>query len=210
MAAPREKPVEFAGPAGRIEGVLNLPDADGPCPTVVICHPHPLHQGTMDNKVVHTLARAFASAGFAALRFNFRGVGTSEGAYDDGNGETDDALAAMDWVAAELGQAPSWIAGFSFGSAVALRVASRRNVLGLVTVAPPVLRLGGATAPAGPIRWLLVQGEEDDVVLAEDVIAWVNDLEPGPELVLIAGAGHFFHGKLTQLRSAVDGFIADA
>lgn len=164
----------------------------------------------MDNKVVHTLARTFASAGFAALRFNFRGVGASEGSYDDGNGETDDAVAAMDWVAGELGQAPSWIAGFSFGSAVALGAAARRDVRGLVTVAPPVLRLGGAVAPSASTRWLVVQGEDDDVVLAEDVIAWVNDVDPGPELALIGGAGHFFHGKLTQLRSAVAGFIDDA
>lgn len=210
MAAPREQEVTFAGPAGRVEGILHLPGPGEARGSAVVCHPHPLHQGTMDNKVVHTLARTFAAAGFATLRFNFRGVGHSEGEYDDGRGETDDALAAMDWLEAEFGRAPGWVAGFSFGSAVALRVASRRTVTGLVTIAPPVQRLGGATAPPPATRWLLVQGADDDVVLADDVIAWVNDLDPGPELVLVGGAGHFFHGKLTQLRNVVDGFIGDA
>lgn len=210
MVAPKERPVQFAGPAGMIEGVLHEPPGDSRLGTAVVCHPHPLHQGTMDNKVVHTLARTLATAGFAALRFNFRGVGGSAGGHDDGRGETDDAVAAMHWVRGELGQAPDWLAGFSFGSAVALRAASRQQVGGLITVAPPVLRLGGAVAPSSTTRWLVIQGEEDDVVLADDVVAWVNDQEPRPELALVPGAGHFFHGKLTQLRDLVTDFIADA
>jgi uncharacterized protein len=209
MAAPKEQRVGFDGPVGRIEGLLMEPEGP-PSHGVVICHPHPLHQGTMDNKVVHTLARAFSSLGFAALRFNFRGVGDSAGTHDDGVGETDDALVATEWLAERVGGVPMWMAGFSFGSGVALRAATRRGFAGLVMVAPPVTRMEADDAPVDSPRWLVIQGDADDVVDTDEVLAWVNGRFPAPEMAVLPGAGHFFHGKLTRLRDVVTEFVGDA
>ncbi len=127
MAAPAEERVTFEGPAGPLEGALALPEG-APRAVAVLCHPHPLYDGTMHNKVVHTLARTFTAAGIAALRFNFRGVGDSAGAYDEGDGETEDALAAVAFAHDRTGDVPLWLAGFSFGASVALRDA--RGVCG--------------------------------------------------------------------------------
>lgn len=204
---PVEREVRFDGPAGRIEGMLAAPAAGPPARLAVVCHPHPLHEGTMHNKVVHTLARVFVGAGFAVLRFNFRGVGGSEGAYDDAIGETDDTLAAVDHLTGLYGALPVWMAGFSFGSHVALRAAFERPFEGLVMVAPPVRYFELGTAPPADTRWLVVQGDADEITAVDDVVGWAKAAHPGPELVVCPDTDHFFHGRLTLLRDTVAAFV---
>ncbi len=210
MAAPADTRLTLAGPVGDIEAVLTEP-ATGEAPTAfaVVCHPHPLHDGTMNNKVVHMLARSFAKRGIPAVRFNFRGVGRSAGAHDAGNGEVDDVLAVAGHLRARFGDRPLWLAGFSFGSFVALRAAMRTPCVGLVMVAPPVQRFEFDQAlPQCPI--LVVQGDADEVVDCADVQAWVRAAKPAPRFELLSGVGHFFHGRLTDLRKIVEEFLGDA
>jgi alpha/beta superfamily hydrolase len=198
-------PVEIAGPAGRIEAALD--DVAGEAVAVaVICHPHPLQLGTMQNKVVTTLARTFANLGAIAVRFNFRGVGASAGVYTDGEGERDDVLAVMDWSRARWPGRRVYLGGFSFGGAMALGVASRAAPTGLVTVAPPVTRLPADFEPPR-CPWLLVHGSADDVVPAAPVIEWANALAAPPRVVLVDGVGHYFHGHLNVLGNAVAEFF---
>lgn len=190
--------------------MLTEPAATAAPPAIaVVCHPHPLHDGTMNNKVVHTLARSFAKRGIPAMRFNFRGVGGSAGAYDEGNGEVDDALAMADAMRERFGDRSLWLAGFSFGSFVALGAAARTPCAGLIMVAPPVQRFAFDQAlPDCPI--LVVQGDSDEVVDCADVQAWVRGAKPAPRFELLPGVGHFFHGRLTDLRKIVEDFIGDA
>lgn len=199
--------LSIPGPAGVLEAVLEHPGAPEVSRIAVVCHPHPLHQGTMHNKVAHTLARAALGLGAPALRFNFRGVGKSAGAFADGVGETDDALAAIAWLHARHPQAELWLMGFSFGAMVALRAAAQRAPAKLVTVAPAVDRFR-ADQPALPaVPWLLVQGEADELVDVDTVQDWAERQEPRPELVVMPGVAHFFHGHLHELRDAVVGFL---
>lgn len=209
MATRNEAPLEFDGPAGRIEGVLHATDGEARA-IAVVCHPHPLHEGTMENKVVHTLARTFAAQHIAALRFNFRGVGASAGAYDEGRGETDDALAAIREMRACFGMRPLWLAGFSFGSYVALRAAATEAPAGLVLTAPAVARFDFTQLPLPDCPVLVVQGDADEIADPDAVVAWVNAVLPSPDLVLLPGVGHFFHGQLTTLRDIVTEFVSDA
>ena len=162
----------------------------------------------MHNKVAHTLARAFVRSGFETLRFNFRGTEASEGQYDDGIGELDDALAALNWMRKRRPSGPLWLAGFSFGAAIAIRAAVKVEVNGLVSVAPAVSRFADDMAYQPECPWLVVQGDEDELVDIEETLAWLNALEPGPELLVVAGAEHFFHGRLNDVREAVMDFIA--
>jgi alpha/beta superfamily hydrolase len=164
----------------------------------------------MHNKVAHTLARAFARSGFAALRFNFRGTEGSEGEYDNGAGELDDALAALAWMRERHAARPLWLAGFSFGAAIGVRAAVETRVDGLVSVAPAIYRFANSLDGQPGCPWLIVQGDEDELVNVEETIEWVNSLEPGPELLVMHGAEHFFHGRLNDLRSAVTDFVAAA
>src|ERR1700733_13959542 len=200
--ASHNAPCSFSGPAGLIEGLLDHPDA-APLAVVVARPPHPLQGGAMQNKVPFMLARAFNDLGALSLRFNFRGVGRSEGSFDQGIGETADALAAMDWLSAQHPGLPLWLGGFSFGSYVALRAQSQRQVARLVTVAPAVERFASADIHEPTCPWLLVQGDADDVVSPEAVLAWARALKSPPRIEVMAGAGHFFHGRLNELREAV-------
>ena len=209
-AAPRSEKLFIDGPAGRLQAVYELPGDAEPSAAVVVCHPHPLHGGTLHNKVAHTLARAFVRLGFAALRFNFRGVEESDGRYDEARGELDDALAALDWLQARHPDRPPWIAGFSFGAAIAIRAAVARPVAGLVSVAPAVRRFAGGLDDQPRCPWLIIQGDEDELVTVDETVEWVNGLEPGPELRVINAAEHFFHGRLVELREAVTEFVAAA
>lgn len=184
------------------------PDGPAPAAFAVICHPHPLHGGTMENKVVTTLARTFQELGLPTIRFNFRGVGASAGGYDDGRGETDDALAVVGWGRQRWPGAAVWLAGFSFGGRVALRAAGRPEAFGLerlVTIAPAITRDYAApaevVAPACP--WLIVQGEADEVIAAPEVIAWARQIAPTPDLAVLPDVGHFFHGNLNRLRDSI-------
>ncbi|MEL7186820.1 MAG: alpha/beta fold hydrolase, partial [Pseudomonadota bacterium] len=194
------------GPAVRLEAILESPDEPTGC--AVVCHPHPQHGGTMHNKVAHTLARAFVRSGFATLRFNFRGTEGSEGEYDAGNGELDDALAAIHWISERHPDVPIWLAGFSFGAAIAAIAGGREPLDGLITVAPAITRVAPAMTVQPECPWLIVQGDEDELVDVDETIAWVDSLEPGPELLVIEGGEHFFHGRLIDLREASVEFIA--
>ena len=195
------------GPVGRLEAVLERP-GEGPLEgCAVVCHPHPQHGGTMHNKVAHTLARAFVRSGFETLRFNFRGTEESEGSFDNGVGELDDALAALHWLSDRHPDLPIWLAGFSFGAAMAVKAAAAEPVDGLVAVAPAISRFAQGLEAQPSCPWLIVQGDEDELVDVEETVAWVDGLEPGPELLIINGGEHFFHGRLGELRDAVMRFV---
>jgi alpha/beta superfamily hydrolase len=187
-----------AGPVGDIEVVIDAPSAS-PRGIALVCHPHPLQGGTLDNKVAHTLAKTFHAMGYVATRFNFRGVGRSAGVFDEGIGETDDAYAVLRLVRSRFGEAlPVALAGFSFGSFVQTRVAAQVSPEGLVLVGPAVNRFPLQHVPAETI---VVHGEEDDVVPLADVFAWARPQEL--PVVVFPGCGHFFHGRLLQLARIV-------
>ncbi|GBE46534.1 alpha/beta hydrolase family protein [bacterium BMS3Bbin11] len=199
-------PVTIPGPSGDLEGIVDCA-ADEPQGGAVICHPHPLYGGAMQNKVVHTLAKSLAANNRTAVRFNFRGVGVSTGKYDEGAGETDDALAVLDWLASNQTGLPMILAGFSFGSYIALQAAAQAEPAALITVAPPVGMFDFENLSSIICPWLLIQGDEDEVVDANSVVNWVRSLENPPQLEIIHGSSHFFHGKLLDLRSLCDDFL---
>jgi len=201
--APEKEALTIVGPTGRIEALLEVPGNSLGTTVGVVCHPHPLHQGTMMNKVVHTIARALNDLGMPAVRFNFRGVGASDGKYSDGVGETDDVLAVVGWATETYPAAKLWLAGFSFGALVSYRAALETDTDQLISIAPPVDRFKDLASEQPICPWLIVQGDADDVVSCDEVVAWVNELQPGPELIVFPGAGHFFHGQLIQLRAAL-------
>ena len=204
---PRPAPAVVAGPAGQLEAVVEDPgDAAGDA-VAVLCHPHPLYHGTMNNKVVHTLARAANRLGCPAVRFNFRGVGRSEGSYAEGAGETEDALAVVAWARERWPDAALWLGGFSFGAWVALNAAPRADPALLVTVAPPVQRFPVEDLVHPGVPWLLVQGRSDEVVDPAAVEDWASRLSPRPELAAMDDTDHFFHGRLTALRDVVEEFV---
>ncbi len=205
---PANEQLFLDGPAGRLEAVLDLPGQRAPRAVALVLHPHPQHGGTLTNKVAHTLARSFVGLGFAALRFNFRGVGESAGTWDEGNGELDDALAAAAWLGERYPNRPFWLAGFSFGAAIAIRAAVETTPAGLVSVAPAVQRFASGLVRQPDCPWLVIQGDADDLVDVDDTIDWVDGLEPGPDLQVLPGVDHFFHGKLVLLREAVTAFVA--
>jgi len=196
------------GPAGKLESFLEEPGETEVTGAAVVCHPHPQHGGTMHNKVAHTIARSFVRSGFACLRFNFRGTEGSEGQYDNGIGELDDALAALAWMADRYPQLPVWLGGFSFGAAIAVHAAVTEAISGLISIAPAVYRFADNLEGQPKCPWLIIQGDEDELVDVEGTIAWINGLEPGPELLIMPGAEHFFHGRLNDLRVAAMDFIA--
>lgn len=200
--------LELHGPAGDLEALLELPQDTEVIGCAVVCHPHPLHGGTMQNKVSHTLARSFIGQGFIALRFNFRGVNESDGEFDEGRGEVEDVFAAMDWLSVNYPGLPLWNAGFSFGAAIAIRASALRRPAGLISIAPAISRFTSSLSSQPECPWLILQGDQDELVAVDQTVAWVNELEPGPELQILEGAEHFFHGKLTLLREAVEAFIA--
>lgn len=194
----------LTGPAGTIEAIRDLPDAGRPLRGVaVIAHPHPLYGGTMDNKVVQTMARAFVASGFAAVRFNFRGIGGSAGTWDEGRGEVQDMLAVVAQAAAD---APLALAGFSFGAFVTSHVLSQvwgvREVTHVVLAGTAAGRFGVAEVPQPTrARTLVVHGESDDVVPLAAVMDWAR-----PQLLpvtVVPGGGHFFHGQLPLLKGLV-------
>lgn len=199
----------IAGAAGDIELIVDLPAA-APRAVAVCCHPHPLFGGTLTNKVIHTVARSFTTQGAAAVRFNFRGVGASQGAHDDGIGETDDLVTVAEWARSRWPGLPLWLGGFSFGSYVALRGAARLAPALLVTVAPPVGRWDFSSIAAPTCPWLVVQGSEDELVPAAGVVAWAQALQPAVRIAMLDGATHFFHGRLHELQDAVAAFVVDA
>ncbi len=207
-ASPSVEKVVVDGPAGAIEAMIERPPGARGDLVAVCCHPHPLYGGTMQNKVVHTLARACQDQGVTSVRFNFRGVGASEGAHDDGVGESEDAAAVADHALRATGAARLWSLGFSFGGFVAYRLATARAAGALVTVAPPVQRFDFTRLPVPECPWLVAQGDADDLVDHERVLAWTRSLDPAPEVRILPGAEHFFHGRLTELRSILGAWLA--
>ncbi|MBC7991702.1 MAG: alpha/beta hydrolase [Rhizobacter sp.] len=196
---PQTKRVSIAGPAGAIECAVDEPSTP-PNGVVVVCHPHPQHGGTMDNKVAQTLARAFVQLGLRSVRFNFRGVGGSAGVWDDGRGEIDDALAV---IAAHRDAAlPLVLAGFSFGAYVASEAAQRlpagAKATRLVLVGPSTQK---QQMPPVPDDTLVIHGEADDVVPLSATLDWARP--QALPVTVIPGAGHFFHGQLTLLKNLV-------
>jgi len=181
-----------------------------PAAVAVICHPHPLHGGNLNNKVVHQLAKTLTALGAVCVRFNFRGVGESEGQYDEGPGELQDLLAVVAWAQARWPELPLWLGGFSFGGFIALQGAEQLAPQRLVTVAPAVNYFPDSVLNLSGVSWLLIQGDADDIVHANLVTTWLAGQDVQPQLVLLEGAGHFFHGRLNDLKQAiVDNFSAD-
>ena len=197
------------GPAGTLEVVAEVPVGFDGRHGALVCHPHPLFGGTMDNKVVTTTARACRSLGYATVRFNFRGVGASTGEYDDGVGESQDALVVADWALAKWPGIRLTIAGFSFGAYVALRIANSRPFERLVAIAPPVGRFDFTTLAPPEIPWLVVQGDRDDLVDATKVREWAARFAPRATIALLEGAEHYFHGRLNDLKQIVQDYLGD-
>lgn len=195
---PDTRLLSLPGPAGAIACAIDEPADAAPRGVAVLCHPHPLHGGTMDNKVVQTLARAMVQLGWRAVRFNFRGVGDSAGQYDEGRGEVDDALAVV--AAERVAGLPLLLGGFSFGgyvaAAAAARLADATPVDRLVLVGPATSRF---TLPAVPAGTLVIHGEADDVVPLAATLDWARP--QGLPVLVLPGTGHFFHGQLTLLKN---------
>lgn len=216
--------ITLNGPAGQLEAMLECPQGVVPrdldaraaagehaaAAMAVVCHPHPQFQGTMLNKVVHTLSRTATDCGIPALRFNYRGVGKSEGVYDEGRGETDDAEAACAEMRSLFGERPLILMGFSFGSGVVLRLAERLTPDALIAAAPPVGRLGVPDPIAFSCPWQVIQGTADELVDASSVSHWASRQTPAPEVVMMDGVSHFFHGSLTALRNDARSFLIRA
>lgn len=198
---PGEARIMLPGPVGNLEVITAMPTAPIKPIIGIICHPHPLFGGTMHNKVIYTLARAFKEMGLPTVRFNFRGVGTSEGTYANGLGETDDLIAVLEWVKQACPDHAVWLAGFSFGSYVAARGAKAWPTKQLISIAPPVTNFNFKELPPFDCPWLVVQGDHDEIVSPEAVFSWLDTLENPPQLIRMHGAGHFFHGQLIELRT---------
>lgn len=197
----------FEGPAGRIEAILKEP-ASPVTRAAIVCHPHPLFGGTMHNKVVFRIARAFHDAGFAVLRFNFRGTGLSQGEHDEGRGEQEDLRAAMSFIEQKFQGAEVWLAGFSFGSMVMLRAAAfDQRVRAMVAAGVPVSKYDFSEVARCRKPKLFAQGALDEFGSVEDLKRFFSSLDEPKTLKIIEGADHFFEGRLTEFAEAISKFI---
>jgi alpha/beta superfamily hydrolase len=205
--------VIFAGPEGRLEGRYNHSKSQN-APLALILHPHSQHGGNMNNKVVYTLFHAFVRRGFSVLRFNFRGVGRSQGRFDNGQGELADAAAALDWLQAYNANAGAcWIAGFSFGAWIGMQLLMRRpEIDGFVSVAPPANVYDFTFLAPCPSSGLIVHGTGDEVVPEPSVAKLAHKLDSQKGISVayktIAGASHFFSNELDDLNKIVDSYLA--
>jgi uncharacterized protein len=217
--APSSNPSEFPdelsefvlqGPAGSLEAISDMAERPGARRGVaVICHPNSKDGGTMRNKVVTMLERSLRESGLDTVRFNFRSAGDSEGSYDNGVGESDDLAAVVQWVRSVRPDDALWLAGFSFGSYVTLRNAVALNAEALISIAPPVGRWAHEALALPTCPWLVVMGEDDEIVEPQAVFDWIDSLEQPPELIRMPETGHFFHRRLMDLRGAVKHAIQD-
>lgn len=193
----------LTGPAGQLEVKAVSGTTDSINITVIVCHPHPLFAGTMENKVVTTLYRSFRDLGARVVRFNYRGVGKSDGEYGAAIGEADDLLAVCEWIRTVRPTDEIWLAGFSFGSYVVTRVANQVNAQQLLTVAPAVENFDFDSIAYPECPWLVIQGTADEVVPPDLVFSWLEKQANPPELIKYEAAGHFFHGRLTDLKETI-------
>jgi alpha/beta superfamily hydrolase len=198
----KEATTLISGPAGKLEAAVTVIDPKAPA-WGVVCHPHPLFGGTMHNKVVTTLVKTFQSQGVNTIRFQFRGVGQSQGEFNHGRGELEDLYAVLTWMQKEYGKHPLWLGGFSFGAYIATQAATEWSTEKLVTIAPPVENFPMSLIPPILCDWLLIQGEQDEVVSSEAVFAFAESRQPAPTVIRFPETGHFFHGQLNALRAAV-------
>ncbi len=195
----------LSGPAGQLQALYSVAEDEGQY-IAVICHPHPLYGGTMDNKVVHYIARALHEIGMPVARFNFRGVGKSEGEFDDARGELDDLQAVIGWLQQRHPDRRLLLAGFSFGSYVAASVAEELEADALISIAPPVsMYYFDDVEFSRP--WLVLMGDEDEVVPAEEVRQWLLVPQANREVEWMEGASHFFHGRLPELAAHIRDWI---
>ena len=204
-AVSRLLPMELQGPAGRIEALLQEREHEEPPFVAVVCHPHPLYGGTMHNKVAHRVASTLFARGGAVMRFNFRGVGKSEGVHDRGRGELQDALVVLDTLRRRHPAARVWVAGFSFGSWVASRLAASESAVEqLIMVAPGVHTQTFDEMRGSPVPKLVLQGTADEVCRPENIARVFPTWADPKMLVEIEGAGHFFDRQLVQLAEAIE------
>jgi len=201
--------LRIMGPLGDLETEIsnnsNIPDNNIIEKVAIICHPHPLQQGSMDNKVVTTLAKTFNKLAIPAIRFNYRGVGQSAGAYGNMLGEVEDCQAVLDWAKTKFPNAKFIIAGFSFGAYIAAKTCADnlKDVVYLCTVAPSVERMPFDALPFIDCQWLIIMGDADEIVSPEAVFEWYERLKANKQLIKFAGAKHFFHGKLVELQDVI-------
>jgi uncharacterized protein len=198
------------GPVGPLELAIEHPDADAESPprpvVAIVCHPLPTEGGTMHNKVVTIAARSLRELGLTTIRFNFRGTGESAGSFDHGQGELDDLRAVAGWVRRQRPDASLWLAGFSFGAYVSLRGAVELQPAALISIAPPAGRWDFDSIAPPTMPWLVVQGEDDEIVSPQvvyDWLAWLARDGVEANVVEMPGATHFFHRKLMDLRGAI-------
>ncbi len=200
------------GPAGRLEGRYShskVPNA----PIALLLHPHPQHGGTMNNRIVYTMFHAFTKRGYSALRFNFRGVGRSQGTYDRGEGELSDAASALDWLQTYNPNASAcWIGGFSFGAWIGMQLLMRRPELdGFLSVAPPANMFDFSFLAPCPASGLIVHGDRDEIVPEASVTRLVNKLSSQKDIKIdyrrVEGANHFFNEKSEELGRIVDDYL---
>jgi uncharacterized protein len=202
--ATRLLPITLQGPAGALEALLQEREGESPRFTAVVCHPHPLYGGTLNNKVVHRVAGTLHALGAAVLRFNFRGVGRSEGRYDQGIGELADARAAFEWLAGRHRGSRRWMAGFSFGSWIAARLGAEEPAIErLILVAPPVRSSSFEVLHALRAPKLVLQGTADTTCPIEELEREFPRWAKPAELITIAGANHFFDRRLGELGDAL-------
>lgn len=202
----KEQSVFIDGPSGILEAVAHQGNSDGPLADqrlcALVCHPHPSHGGTMDNKVVTTLMRTYRDLGIHVMRFNFRGVGKSAGVFDHAVGEVDDLVAVINWLAQTIPSHGLALAGFSFGSSIAAQASYRiSNVRHLTLVAPPIERYPYDRDQQFTAPVCIIQGDKDERVFAEGVYAWQKQLRGESALLRYPDAGHFFHGYLSALKA---------
>lgn len=194
----------LAGPAGKLEALLEEPEDREPAEAVLVCHPHPRGGGTMHNKVVYRIARGLRGSGCVVLRFNYRGVNLSEGVYDHGRGETDDARTAFDWLRSQYPQLPVSLAGFSFGSRIALKLGCitpdvRRVIaVGFPTTYPEREFLLGCT-----VNKVFIQSTNDEFGPAAELEACIADVLPPKRLIFVEAQDHFFRGALDEFEQVI-------
>lgn len=204
----------FNGPDGRLEGRFHKAE-DPTAPIALILHPHPLYGGTMNNKVVYNMYQNFVENGFSVMRFNFRGIGRSQGTYDNGIGELADAAAALDWMQIQCPDARScWINGFSFGSWIALQLMMRRpEIEGFVAVSPPASMYDFSFLTPCPASGLITQGDLDSVVPEAKVAELAGKLnkQRGVDIhyEMVGGADHYYRTKLEELMDSIDTYIKE-